>query len=140
MEIVLKSLDINAINSYIDLDKLYNLIKKEKLEIKFDCYTAYSTYDEKIDVGYITIFDNVEDDSFEISNMAIIMNECAKANLLKKTENNEYINNDVEFLNHLKNLNTPAISYSSLLDEEKADKIFFELINKLNEKTLNKRV
>lgn len=137
MEIVLKSLDINAINSYIDLDKLYNLIKKEKLEIKFDCYTAYSTYDEKIDVGYITIFDNVEDDSFEISNMAIITNECAKANLLKKTENNEYMNNDVEFLNYLKNLNTPAISYSSLLDEEKSSKVlmeFFEVISKLNKR------
>lgn len=134
MEIILKSLDINAINSYIDLDKLYNLIKKEKLEIKFDCYTAYSTYDEKIDVGYITIFDNVEDDSFEISNMAIIMNEYAKTNLVKKTENNEYINNDVKFLNHLKNLNTPAISYSSLLDEEKSSKVlmeFFEVISKL---------
>ncbi len=134
MEIVLKSLNINTINSYIDLDKLYNLIRKEKLEIRFDCYTAYSNYDEKIDVGYITIFDNVEEDSFNILNITIIMNEYAKANLLKKIENNEYINNDVKFLYHLKNLNTPTISYSSLLDEEKSGKVlmdFFEVISKL---------
>ena len=137
MEIVLKSFDINTINSYINLDKLYNLIKKESFKIKFDCYTAYSTYNKKIDVGYITIFDNVEEDSFNVLNITIIMNEYAKINLLKEIENNEYINNDIKFLDHLKNLNTPTISYSSLFDEEKANKIlmaFFEIISKFNKK------
>lgn len=132
MEIVLKSFDINTVNSYIDLDNLYNLIKKENFKIKFDCYTAYSTYNEKIDVGYIIIFDNVEEDSFNVLNITIIMNEYAKSNLLKEIENNKYINNDIEFLDHLKNLNTPTISYSSLFDEEKANKVliaFFETIS-----------
>lgn len=65
------------------------------------------------------------------------MNEYAKSNLLKEIENNKYINNDIEFLDHLKNLNTPTISYNSLFDEEKANKVliaFFETISKLNKK------